>query len=104
MALGVVVIRAAILGLLVVVNGCAVYGAYANLDKASKDDMQVCYQTIAKAQCGSTTAEASAPGGQGIALPMCMNPLIEDYAATPQASRKTWLVRHGCPKDMVGVD
>jgi hypothetical protein len=87
---------------LVSLVSCAAFGAFGKLDAESQDDFRVCNQTISKAQCGSTTAEASAPGGQGIGLPMCMNPLIEEYAATTKSQRKAWLVRHGCPKDMVG--
>jgi hypothetical protein len=87
---------------LISLAGCAAHSAFGKLDAESQDDFRVCNETISKAQCGSTTAEASAPGGQGIGLPMCMNPLIEKYAATPKSSRKAWLVRHGCSKDMVG--
>lgn len=99
---GLKMLRSVSIVVVVIASGCAAYGAYGKLDEDSKADFEVCRQSISKAQCGSTSAEASASGGSGISYAMCLNPLIEQYAAAPKPQRKAWLVRHGCPKDMVG--
>lgn len=69
------------------------------LDAESKADWQVCSQSVAKAQCGATTAEAAK--GDVFGFGICVSPLLEQYSAATKAKRKSWLVRHGCPKDMV---
>ncbi len=80
-------------------SGCA-HGTLSKLDSASQSDWQVCAQSVAKAQCGSTSSEAAA-NGSTLAFAMCVSPLVDQYAATPKAQRKRWLIRHGCPSEMV---
>ncbi len=81
--------------------GCA-HSALSKLDTTSQSDWNVCTQSVAKAQCGSTSSEAAAgTTGTALAYAMCINPLVDEYAATPAPQRKKWLIRHGCPTQMV---
>ena len=97
----------AILFIAVLCSGCAAHQAFNSLDPESRDDLQVCHNAIAQAQCGQTMAQAMSGSDYavgGSSNVMCMNPLIEKYAATEKGLRKRWLVRHGCPPAMVGAD
>lgn len=84
--------------------GC-VAGTVNKLDAASRDDWQVCQNLVARAQCGTTAQESLDSSGYfPTGTLMCMNQLAEQYADTPRPARKQWLVRRGCPRDMVGED
>ena len=97
-----------LLFLLIIVAGCA-HTAFSELDQESQDDWLICHNVIAKAQCGETIPEGvahSAASGSGIPIPiglmMGMRPLLDEYATTfPRSKRQKWLVRHGCPSEMV---
>ena len=79
-------------------TGC-LHDAFYRLDAASKSDWEVCAESISRAQCGASSTEAAK--GSLIAYGMCISPLVDKYAAVDASERKRWLVRHGCPRDMV---
>ena len=90
------------LGLMFAVGGCASQMALSRLDPRSRDDWKVCVQNVAKSQCGQTVSEAASDSLPGFAI--CINPLIDSYVETPRARRQQWLIRHGCPRDIVDPD
>lgn len=73
-------------------TACAT-AAMKKLSDAQRDDYMRCKVKVEEAQCGQTD-----PGDVTMAI-ACKRPLFDAYANAPD--KKKWLVRHGCPKDMV---
>jgi hypothetical protein len=86
--------------MLLLAAGCASNKAFERMDAESKDDYLACHRHVAKAQCGWTPEEA-AEGYRSAGFIACASPLSYQYSDTPKAARKTWLLRKGCPRDVV---
>ena len=89
--------------------GCATISAgqkaYAKLTAAEKEDFRNCQPSLQHHQCGTNSrtvddeALAEAILGSSGGNAVCMNGLIAAYAES--RDRKKWLIKNGCPRDMV---
>lgn len=89
--------------------GCATtsagHAAYERLTPPEKEDLRNCQVSLQQHQCGANSRTAGDDAfadvmlGPGAAKATCMNGLIAAYAESPD--KKRWLVKNGCPRDMV---
>ena len=84
------------------------HAARERLSAGEQEDFRICQALLVKAQCGtnSKTAGDDAVGrvlmGASMGEAVCINGLVADYSKSKK--KKEWLVRHGCPRDMVGLE
>jgi hypothetical protein len=98
-----VVVAALLLG------GCATLDAgskaRARLSSREMEDFRVCSQPLKTNQCGRNSrtvgddAIGSFVAGPGMGEAVCLNGLMATYADA--SDKKRWLIRNGCPRDMV---
>ena len=89
--------------------GCATisagHAAYAKLTAAEKEDLRNCESSLKQHQCGTNSrtaaddALATAMLGSGGGNAKCMNGLFTAHAES--SNKKRWLIKNGCPRDMV---
>jgi hypothetical protein len=101
--------RMSIVLILCATAGCATisagHAAYAKLTSAEKEDLRNCQTSIQQHQCGSNSrtvaddALATAMLGSSGGSAVCLNGLIAAYAES--SDKKRWLIKNGCPRDMV---
>jgi hypothetical protein len=101
--------RMSIVLILCATAGCATisagHAAYAKLTAAEKEDLRNCQTSIQQHQCGNNSrtvgddALATAMLGSSGGSAVCMNGLIAAYAES--SNKKRWLIKNGCPRDMV---
>jgi hypothetical protein len=90
--------RIVIVAMALLAPGC-VSSAWQRLDERARDDWRVCQLEVVRSQCGYRNLEEV---GRNLPASMtCIRPLQDGYAAAPPSSRSAWLIRHGCPRDMV---
>jgi hypothetical protein len=70
--------------------GCA-HATYNRLSPDAQDDWRRCYGKIIEAQCAVHV--------DTFGITLCSNNLLNDYAKS--RATKKWLIRHGCPSEMV---
>jgi hypothetical protein len=101
--------RVSILLVICATAGCATISAgrdgYAKLTAAEKEDLRNCENSLKQHQCGANSrtvaddALATAMLGPNGGEATCLNGLIAAYAES--ADKKRWLIKNGCPRDMV---
>ena len=101
--------RVSILLLICATAGCATISAgragYAKLTAAEKEDLRNCEISLKHHQCGANSRTAAddvlATGllGSSGGNATCMSGLIAAYAES--TDKKRWLIKNGCPRDMV---
>lgn len=93
-----VVMRAVVLVVVMLAGGC-VSPSWSRMDEESKADWRVCAQAVSREQCGGGAPDYSR---NGVADPYsCIRRHIDDYGNASQKHRRWWLIRNGCPRDMV---
>jgi hypothetical protein len=89
----------AIAGLLLL-SSCATTDNYRLLSSEQKSDWDVCRVPVADMQCPiQKTFNQSQQSSAEIGRSFCIARIQEEYASA--SDTKQWLVRHGCPRDMV---
>ncbi len=96
------------------IAGCttvkAGHAAHAKLTAAEQEDLRICRKSLVEHQCGDSAKtrgsgeDAAAfmlAGERGTEI-VCVNGLVAEYEKAPE--KKKWLVRNGCPKDMVETE
>lgn len=93
--------KKAIFGIVFLVGGCASSAAYQRLSGQERDDFASCREYIARNKCGSDSHTAAGTGSIAVAAmwSQCVNEELSKYADADDKHR--FLLRAGCPRDVV---